>query len=43
MNPELLALDPLFLTNVKLFIKDLVSIEKVDNVPTGKNMDRIQK
>lgn len=35
MNTELLALDPLLRSNVKIFISHLVNLERTENVPIG--------
>jgi hypothetical protein len=36
MNPALIGLDPLFLTNAKLIIKDILALDKVQDSAIGK-------
>lgn len=36
MHPALIALDPLFLAHVKLFIKDTYALQAVESAPIGK-------
>lgn len=43
MNPVLIGLDPLFLTSVKLIIKDILELKSVQETPIGKTFWKVCK
>jgi hypothetical protein len=43
MDTALIGLDPLFSTNVKLFIKDVLALVPTENVPVGMIKQSISK